>query len=134
MADLTILAADVSVARIFSQLPDGPADETITPGQAVRYNVTTGKYTKANATTAAEGRVIGICTSVMGDGLTISVMRKGFLEVGPALAAVAYDAPIYLSNSDGVLADTAGTVSTVIGRVMPGWAATTAEKLIMVDL
>lgn len=134
MANLSITASDVKVARIIEQLPDGPADETVTAGQAVRYSTSTGKYTKANGTTAAEARIIGICTAVSGDGVTISVMRRGFLEVGSALSGLNYDAAVYLSDTDGTLADAAGTVSTVVGRVVPGWAATTADKLLFVAL
>jgi hypothetical protein len=46
---------------------------------------------------------------------------------------MAFDAPVYLSDTDATLADTAGTVSTVIGRVVPGWNATTADKLLLLD-
>jgi hypothetical protein len=47
---------------------------------------------------------------------------------------MAFDADVYLSDTDGTLATTAGTTSLVVGTVVPGWAATTADKLLRVDL
>jgi predicted RecA/RadA family phage recombinase len=133
MANLTVTATAVKPVALYEQMPDGPAAEAINAGQPVRLDTTNGKYTLANGTTAAEARVLGIALNTATAGQTVSVLRKGLIDLGGAITQ-AYDAPIYLSDSDGTLGDTAGTVSTVIGRVLPAWGATAADKLLFVDL
>jgi hypothetical protein len=49
----------------------------------------------------------------------------------------AFNAAIYLSDTDGRLADAAGTVSKIAGRVLPGTAnlvGAAKDKLLFVDL
>lgn len=134
MANLTITAAEVSPVQVFEQIT-APTDEAISAGQMARYATATGKLTKGNGSTAAEARILGVAiTTVTAAGANAcTVVKRGIVDLGDALDAVAYDAPIYASDTDGTLADTAGTVSTVIGRVIPGWGATTADKLLFVD-
>lgn len=134
MANLTVVAAKVAPVQILEKFT-GPAAEVITKGQYVRYNVTNGKIELGNATLAAEARAGGIAiegASVA--GVTVTAVRKGLIDVGDALDALTYDDDVFLSNTDGVLADVAGTVSTIIGTVVPAWGATTADKLLRVDL
>lgn len=134
MANLTVVAAKVAPVQILEKFT-GPAAEAITKGQYVRYNVTNGKIELGNGTLAAEARAGGIAiegASVA--GVTVTAVRKGLIDVGDALDALTYDDDVFLSNTDGVLADVAGTVSTIIGTVVPAWGATTADKLLRVDL
>lgn len=135
MADLTITAADVKAVDIFEQLPTLPAAEAFNAGEAVRIDTSTGKYTPGNGGTAPEARIVGIAlrTAVNAND-AITVIKKGLLDVGDALDGLAYDADVYLSNTDGTLADAAGTVSVVVGKVYPAFGATTADKLLLVDL
>jgi hypothetical protein len=53
--------------------------------------------------------------------------------VGDALSGIAYGVSVSLSDTDGTLADAAGTVSTVVGKVVPGWAGS-AKKLLRLSL
>jgi hypothetical protein len=111
-----------------------PAAETITAGEAVRID-TAGKFTGANATTTTENRIYGIATHAAVAGEAVTAVRKGVMD--GFVFTQAYDAIIYLSDTDGTLADAAGTVSTVVGRVVPGWSqllGTAADKLLFVDL
>jgi hypothetical protein len=136
MTNLAITAADVRIVRIVEMLPDGPANEALNAGEPVRLDTTTGKYTPANGTAAGEARVVGIAvnTAYVANE-TISVMRKGILDIGDAMDALAYDLPIYMSDTDGTLADDASsTVDVVVGRVVAGWADTAGDKLLLVDL
>lgn len=94
-----------------------PVDEDITAGMAVRLNTSTGKFTKANGSSAAEARIFGVATKTVKSGFPLTVIRKGSMD-GYDLSGMAYDAPIYLSDTDGRLSTVAGTVSTVVGRVM----------------
>lgn len=113
-----------------------PGEEAITGGQAVRLSTSTGKLTKSNGTTAPEARLKGIATrSPEATGLGVTVIRKGFLD-GYDLSALAYDAPIYLSDTDGRLSTVVGTVTVLVGRVVPAFAAglNSADKILEIDI
>lgn len=138
MADLSIASTDVAGANLIDSdkltLPAESAD--LAAGDMVRINTSTGKFTKANGTTAAEARVYGMLinsASKVNDGVT--AVRRGLVGVGAALSALAYDADVYLSDTDGVLGTSAGTVSKVVGRVVPVFAGSgTADKVLKLEL
>jgi len=138
MADLSITSADVAPVSGpgsgFHEQVTGPAAETVTAGQYVRLNVTSGTIELGKATSAAEARQGGICILGAGANETTTFVRKGYLDVGNALSALTYDDDVYLSNTDGTLADAAGSVSLIVGTVVPSWGHTTADKLLRVDL
>jgi hypothetical protein len=136
---LAITAADVRIVRLDEalMLPDGPTNEAVNAGQPVRIDATTGKYTKANGTDATESAVRGIAvTTATLANLTISVMKQGLLDVGDALDALNYGVPVYMSDTDGTLSDSAGdsTVDVVVGRVVAGWGDPSGDKLLQVDI
>lgn len=114
-----------------------PFAEAVNIGQLVRIDTTTGKWTKANGTDAAEARVWGVLVSKDAAGAVGTAIRKGVVD-GFDLASLAYDLAIYMSDTDGGLADdAASTVDVVIGRVIPAWATTlgtAADKLLAIDL
>lgn len=113
-----------------------PAAEAIVAGDAVRLDTANGKFTKANGTTAAEARIFGIATRSAAAGEPVTVIRKGVMD-GYDLSGMNYDAVVYLSNTDGALDTAAGTVSTVIGRVIPAHSqllGAALDKLLFVDL
>ena len=133
MADLSVTAGDVAPVKIIEQFT-APAGEAFSAGAAVRLDTTTGKLTGANGSAAAEARVAGIALTTAAANDTVTVLRKGYVDLGDALDALTYDDDVFLSNTDATLADTAGTVSTIVGTVVPGFAATTPDKLLRVDL
>lgn len=113
-----------------------PAAEAITAGAPVRLDTTSGKFTNSNGTTAPEARVWGIALKTVAAGEPVTAIRNGVLD-GFDLSSQAYDAAIYDSDTDGRLGDAAGTVSTVIGRVIPGTATTLGtayDKMLSVEL
>jgi hypothetical protein len=65
--------------------------------------------------------------------VTTTLVRKGVLDVGDALAGMDYGDPVYLSDTAGKMADADPGGSVVIGEVIPGWGDTTADKLLRVD-
>jgi len=133
MGNLSITAADVAPVEVFEKFT-GPAAEAITKGQYVRYNTTSGKIEIGNASSAGEGRKGGIAINGASlAGITITAVRKGIINVGDALSALAFDADVFLSNTDGTLATSQGTGAYIIGTVVPAWNATTADKLLRVD-
>lgn len=133
MADLTITAGDVAPVKSFVQFT-GPAAETIAAGQYVRFDASTGKLTKGNASSSAEAADGGIAINGGAAGTTLTAIHYGIVDVGDALDALDYGATVFLSDTDGVLGDSAGTVSKEVGKVVPGWGHTTADKLLFVDL
>jgi hypothetical protein len=113
------------------------AAEAISPGAPVRIDTTAGTATNANGTTAPEARVWGIAVGqrAIPAGMPVTVIRRGVLD-GFTLTQ-AYDAAIYVADTDGRLGDAAGTVSTVVGRVIPGTAnllGAAHDKLLSVEL
>lgn len=136
MADLALVTADrVRVVESLEQMTL-PAGEAISAGQAVRLDVSTGLFTKANASSAAEARIYGIAVKTVPAGMAVTAIKKGVLD-GFDLSALAYDKAVQLSNTDGTLADAAGTVAITMGRVIPGTGTTLGtapDKLLLVDL
>lgn len=135
MANIAVATADkVSVVESIIQMTL-PAAEAISAGSAVRLDTTAGTFTNSNGTTAPEARIYGIATRTVAAGEAVTAIRKGVMD-GYTLAG-AYDSAVYLSDTDGRLADAAGTVSTAVGRVIPGTATTRGtsyDKLLFVDL
>ena len=114
-----------------------PFAEARSVGQVVRIDTTTGKWTKANGTDAAEARVWGVLVSKDAAGAVGTAIRKGVVD-GFDLASLAYDLALYMSDTDGGLADdAASTVDVAVGRVIPAWSTTlgtAADKLLEIDL
>lgn len=134
MANLSITASRVAPVRVIEKIT-APAAEAITAGQYVRLDTTTGQLTPGNGTSAGEARRGGIAVETANAaGVTITAVRKGLVDIGDAMSAMAYDADVFLSDTDGTLATTAGTTSLVVGTVVPAFGATTADKLLRVDL
>ena len=129
MATLTISA--IRPVVVLDQFT-GPAVEAITAGQWVRLDPSTGKVALGNATTLAEAAPGGMALSAAAAGQVVTVVRAGIVDTGDALSGN-YGADVYLSDTDGVLADATGTKTKVVGRIEPGWANTTADKLLRID-
>lgn len=137
MTDLVIDATKVGVVRVPGQAYETftvPLGEAMTVGQYGRLNTTTGKAEPGNATVAAEARSGGILISKDGAGKVGTFLRKGILDLGTALDALTYDDDVFLSNTDGTLADVAGTVSKIVGTTVPGFGDVTPRRLLRVDL
>lgn len=135
MAAITLVTtARVNVVESFEQMTL-PAAEAITAGQAVRLDTSSGKFTKANGTTAAEARFYGVALKSAAAGEALTALRHGVMD-GFDLSGLAYDAAVYLSDTDGALDTAAGTVSTVLGRVVPAHAqviGSALDKLLLVE-
>lgn len=136
MAAIALVTANkVSIVESVMQMTL-PAAEAITAGAPVRLDTSTGRFTNANGTTAAEARIYGIAARTVVAGAPVTAIRKGVMD-GFALSGLAYDAAVYLSDTDGTLADAAGTVSLAVGRVIPGASNNIGvglDKLLLVDL
>lgn len=133
MTNLVIVPARVHLVRATeSELLTAPVGEAGTAGQYYRYNTSTGKLEKGNATTTGElGNIGGILLdSVSTVNLTGTIALPGaIVDLGDALTSMAYGAPIYISDTDATLADSAGTVSRIMAIVWAAYGATTPDKL-----
>lgn len=135
MANLALVTANrINVVESLEQMTL-PTAEEITAGQPVRLDTSTGKFTKANATTGAEGRIYGIATKTTVSGMPVTAIRRGVLA-GYDLSGMAYDEAVYLSSTDGTLADSPGALDISVGRVIPATGVTLGtafDKLLLVD-
>ena len=133
MALLTIVAAEVAVLEDRESFT-GPEGETLTVGQMVRYNTTTGKIDLGKATDAAEARKGGMVVKREGNGV-VTVLRRGIVDVGDALSALTYDDDVHLSDTDGRLADAAGSTANIVATVVPIWSnpSAVADKALRIE-
>lgn len=137
MTALALVTADqVSVVESIEQMTL-PAAEAIEAGAPVRIDTSTGKFTNANGTTAAEARVYGIAVKSVAAGMPVTAIRRGVLD-GFDLSSQAYDLAIYLHDTDGTLSDGTGdsTVDVAIGRVIPAHSQSVGsvlDKLLLVE-
>ncbi len=116
MADLTIGSNGISL--VFSNeadIRDIKAAEAITAGQPI-YVTTAGKAGVADANAAGKQQFRGIALKGVAAGEICPVLVKGYLS-GYGLSGVAYDGAVYLSDTAGSLADGAGTMTVICGRV-----------------
>lgn len=130
-----ITAGDLHVVESIEQMTL-PFAEAVNIGQLVRIDATTGKWTKANGTTTTEAALYGVLVSKDRAGAVGTAIRQGVID-GFDISAMNYWAPVYASDTDGTLADSAGTVSTILGRVIPATAVpagTALDKLLLIDL
>lgn len=136
MADFALTTANrVEVVKVFEMLPPLIAAEAIVAGAPIRID-TNGKATNGNGTSTTENNVKGIATKTVAAGQAVTALKKGIMD-GYAFGSTAYAAPVYVSDTDGTLADAAGTASKTVGYVFPGNAVTlgtASDKLLMVDL
>lgn len=135
MTDVAIVAAQVSpVNETPIETWTLIAGVAITRGQTVAINTTTGLAFVGDASTGVGPNVRGIALNNAGAGDSLTIMVHGSLY-GFTLTNQAYDAPIYSSNTAGAVADAAGDVSEVIGRVKPMHdAGTTPTKVLYVNI
>ncbi len=111
---------------------DAPAQEVF-DYEAVRFH-TDGQVTPANATTTTENNFQGFAViKAERVGRSVTVVRGGLIDVGDALDAMAFGAPVYLSDTDGQLDTAAGTTTVIVGRVHPIWSGTVANKILKVE-
>lgn len=117
MADITVTAAKVGCSnRHNAIIKNMIAAETITAGQTV-YQDSAGKAALADGSVAGTAQIHGIALNGGGASDAIAVLQYGMVE-GFAITGLAYDARVFVSDTTGALADAAGTVSVIVGRVV----------------
>lgn len=133
MSDLTLTAAQIApVNENAYEAWTLIAAATITAGQAVAVD-SNGLAALADASTAAQNNVRGVCIIGGGAGQAVTILVQGSVY-GFDLSGLAYDAAVYLSNTAGALATAAGDVSAVVGRVKPLHDGSTPTKVLYVNI
>ena len=84
MADLSVVAADV-VSVSGATTIRGTAGVTITAGQLVYLNSTTGKYALANGDNAATDTVVGIAAHGASLNQPLQIITGGVVDLGVTL-------------------------------------------------
>lgn len=118
MTDITRTKAQVAV--VFpdeAEIYDGIAAATIEAGQPLYLVAATGKWGLADANGSGKQQFRGIALNDAGAGQAVSVLKCGTLA-GFTLTGD-YDSAVYLSDTVGELADAAGTMEVIVGRVVP---------------
>jgi hypothetical protein len=138
MANLNLVTANqVSQLEVYTDQHSAPSGEGITAGMAVRFDTTTGLWMMANATDAANSAsLFGIAVETVTAPFTVTAIRKGKMD-GWDLSGLDYGDPVYLSNTDGRLADAAGTIPIIIGFVIPAFGQSRGanpDKILWVDV
>lgn len=133
MVDLTVTAAQVGLVN-----PEKAETfmvclaETVTAGQPIFFD-SNGKAQLADANAAGEQQARGLTLAAGAAGQVISALKRGLVE-GFTLTSQSYDDPIFISDTVGVLADAAGTLSVPVGLVVPHTKdASNIEKKLYLD-
>lgn len=124
MADITIDPIRVAPVGTVEQ-HTAPSGEAFEAGSMIHLDSTSLVWVKANATNAAgsAGRIACALSKSNRAGDPITGVYRGNVDLGAAaLDGLAPEATLYLSNTAGKMADTAGTVSKPIGTVTTGYA------------
>lgn len=136
MAAITFTASQFRLVEVTEQAT-APAAVAITAGQLIKFD-TAGKWILADASDigglglrcAMAVKTVAISEALT--GLYQAVVDLGILSTD--FAALAFDAGVYASDTAGGIDTAAGTVSRLVGTVVPGWANTTADKLLRVSM
>jgi hypothetical protein len=131
MADLSVTAANARPVVVKGDFP-AVASVALTSLTPVYLDGTTGKAAKGDASAAGTAGVVGLAARAVGADGGVTILGNGSIVAGIDLSGLSYGDRVYLSDTAGALADAAGTVSVCIGRVIPGLASTTYDKLLLV--
>lgn len=132
---LTVTDTDVAPVVIIEQFT-APANEAIDAGEAVYLVAASGKVALADENVSApvnEPEGISL-TTVANANETVTILRKGIVDLGDAMDAMDFGTIVYLSQTAGKLEASDPANGVVVGEVVPGFGATTADKLLKLDL
>lgn len=126
MADIVVTAAQVAPiyvgeAEIYTMI----AGVAVTAGKPVYQVAATGLLALSDGSAAGTAVVHGIALETKGIGQAVSVLKRG--HCAGFTFTQNYGTSVFLSDTDsGILADAAGTVSAIVGKViaLPDSAAT----------
>lgn len=113
----------IDVVGLTVEQDTGIAGEAIKCGAPVYIDPTTGRLLESDANVAARQKFYGFASHKAAVGESLTVYNRAVVA-GYDLSAVPYGAPIFISDTQGVLSDTAGTLSIKVGEVIPIYGQT----------
>jgi len=118
MADITVTAGQVgAVYPLKADIRTYTAAAAITAGQPVYIVAASGTVGVADANDSGKEQCEGIALNAAAIGQAVDVLRAG--ECYGFTLSGNYDSLAYLSDTAGSLADAAGTMTVIVGRVVP---------------
>lgn len=118
MTALTTIPAQISpVFPMHAEIYPMIAAVAIEAGDAL-YLTTSGTVGLADANGSGTLQFRGIALNKAGAGQAVGVLKRGHVY-GFGVSGLAYDAPVYVSNTEAKLDDTAGGTTIHAGRVVP---------------
>ncbi len=118
MADLTATIAAVAVIfPLKAEIHTGIAGEAIDAGEVLYINATTGLLAIADANDAGLQQARGIALQSAGANQALNFLKRGHVA-GYDLSSQSPDDQIFLSDTVGLMADAAGTMTVPVGRVV----------------
>lgn len=133
MPDIALNSKQIAVVfPQMAELYDGVAGTAITAGQPVYVNAN-GRYLPASAAGTATNNVRGVALTDATAGQGFTFVKRGHVFGFTLGTALAYGAPLYLSNGAGSVADGAGSTSVILGRIEP-LADSAFTRVLFVDL
>lgn len=116
MTDLAITTANIEVVKPEdAEIIQWCLAEAVTAGQPLFLD-SDGKGQLADANAAGERQARCLSLQAGAAQQIISCLKRGYVE-GFILTDQAFDDPIFLSDTVGVLADAAGTVTVPVGKI-----------------
>lgn len=89
----------------------------VTRGDLVYWN-SSGKLVKSSAAASGTAKCAGMVMTSVKAGQAVDILKEGHVE-GFTLTGLAYGAKAYMADASGGLDTAAGTVSKVMGSVVP---------------
>lgn len=115
--ELALTAAQIgAVYPDKAEIIDMIATEAIAAGEAV-YRLTTGKAGVADANAAGKQQCRGVALRAAAAGQVVPVLKRGHVY-GYTVSGTNADVSLYLSDTAGDIATSAGTLTVVVGRVV----------------
>lgn len=116
MTDIALTAAKIGAVYDTAEIIDMIAAAAITKGQAV-YQTTSGTVGVADANDSGKEQFRGIALEAASIGKVVPVLKRGHIY-GFTLTSQTHDDQLLLSDTPGVIADSNGTMTVPVGRVV----------------
>lgn len=137
MPDLALVTAGKvrPIDALDAEIVPTVAGVDIDAGEWVIIDGTTGKAVLADASAAGTADVLGLALRTVKANTALGVMMRGWVDAYD-LDALAYGAPVYLSDTAGAIGTTVGTVTKRVGTVFDARAVgigSAADKILRVN-
>ncbi len=118
MADITVNVANAGRVQADNDTTLARTGNVAFTGlQAVFSDATTGKLILSDASVAGTAKFEGVAIYPSAADAPVTLLKEGALD-GLDVSGMSYGDEIFLSDNPGLLADAAGVVSVIVGKVI----------------